>query len=144
MAHSLTMAAGAAASATTAIPRRERSGRGDCKSTSFDCSSLFPIQAIWAAAGHYCQNHRASPQHHPASLPRRTLIISGTALLGLSSSELSQNARAAARRQQPPPSEEKKDPNVSGVQAKVVASKKRKEAMKQNVAKLREKGNLVK
>uniref|UniRef100_M8B1I2 Uncharacterized protein n=1 Tax=Aegilops tauschii TaxID=37682 RepID=M8B1I2_AEGTA len=42
----------------------------------------------------------------------------------------------------PPPSEEKekKDPNLSGVQAKVLASRKRKEAMKEAVAKLREKG----
>lgn len=53
------------------------------------------------------------------------------------------NANAAARRPPPPPPEEKKDPNVSGVQAKVLASKKRKEAMKQAVAKLREKGNPV-
>lgn len=53
------------------------------------------------------------------------------------------NANAAARRPPPPPPEEKKDPNVSGVQAKVLASKKRKEAMKQAVAKLREKGKPV-
>lgn len=53
------------------------------------------------------------------------------------------NAYAAARRPPPPPPQEKKDPNVSGVQAKVLASKKRKEAMKQEIAKLRERGKPV-
>ncbi|KAF2531731.1 hypothetical protein F2Q70_00030979 [Brassica cretica] len=50
---------------------------------------------------------------------------------------------AAARRPPPPPAVEKKDPNVSGVQAKVLASKKRKEAMKASMAKLRERGKSV-
>lgn len=56
------------------------------------------------------------------------------------------SANAAARRPPPPPvdeKKEKKDPNVSGVLAKVLASKKRKEAMKEAVAKLREKGKPV-
>ncbi|KAL6656335.1 hypothetical protein ACP70R_007161 [Stipagrostis hirtigluma subsp. patula] len=55
-------------------------------------------------------------------------------------------ASAASKRRPPPPApttEEKKDPNVSGVQAKVLASRKRKEAMKEAVAKLREKGKPV-
>ena len=54
-------------------------------------------------------------------------------------------ASAASKRRPPPPAptEEKKDPNVSGVQAKVLASKRRKEAMKEAVAKLREKGKPV-
>nr|CAB3457601.1 unnamed protein product [Digitaria exilis] len=57
-------------------------------------------------------------------------------------------ASAASKRRPPPPAptapmEEKKDPNVSGVLAKVLASKKRKEAMKEAVAKLREKGKPV-
>ncbi|KAJ1290429.1 hypothetical protein BS78_02G242600 [Paspalum vaginatum] len=54
-------------------------------------------------------------------------------------------AHAASKRRAPPPvpAEEKKDPNVSGVQAKVLASKRRKEAMKEAVAKLREKGKPV-
>lgn len=34
---------------------------------------------------------------------------------------------------EPPPPEEKKDPNVTGLAAKVVASKKRKEAMKDTI-----------
>lgn len=50
------------------------------------------------------------------------------------------NATAAKRRPPPPPPGEKKDLNVSGLQAKLIASKKRKEAMKETVAKLRENG----
>ncbi|KAJ0606273.1 hypothetical protein HanHA300_Chr02g0072161 [Helianthus annuus] len=55
------------------------------------------------------------------------------------------NAEAAARRPPPPPptEKEKKDPNVSGALAKVLASKKRKEAMKESIAKLREKGKAI-
>ncbi|XP_011073989.1 uncharacterized protein LOC105158809 [Sesamum indicum] len=53
------------------------------------------------------------------------------------------NAKGAARRPPPPPPEEKKDPNVTGVTAKVLASKKRKEAMKESIAKLREKGKAI-
>ncbi|KAL6846766.1 hypothetical protein ACP4OV_024214 [Aristida adscensionis] len=53
-------------------------------------------------------------------------------------------ASAASKRRPPTPAPtEKKDPNVSGVQAKVLASRKRKEAMKEEVAKLREKGKPV-
>lgn len=63
------------------------------------------------------------------------------AVLGLNVVEKS--ASAAARRPLPPPPQEKKDPNVSGVKAKVLASIKRKEAMKDSMAKLREKGKLV-
>lgn len=57
--------------------------------------------------------------------------------MGLSSSP---DSVGAAKRRLPPPSTEKKDPNVSGVQARVLASKKRMEEFKQEVAKLREKG----
>lgn len=61
--------------------------------------------------------------------------------MGLKASERSANA--AARRPPASPAEEKKDPNVSGVMAKVLASKKRKEAMKESMAKLREKGKPI-
>ncbi|CAF1927529.1 hypothetical protein HID58_065551 [Brassica napus] len=54
-----------------------------------------------------------------------------------------EEAMAAARRPPPPPPKEKNDPTVSGVQAKVLASKKRKEAMKASMAKLRERGKPV-
>lgn len=71
--------------------------------------------------------------------------------MGLAGAALSvivgdRSANAAARRPPPPPDDEKKekkDPNVSGALAKVLASKKRKEAMKESVAKLREKGKPV-
>ena len=56
---------------------------------------------------------------------------------------LIRNADAAARRPPPTPPTEKKDLNVSGVLAKVIASKKRKEAMKESMAQLREKGKLI-
>ncbi|PQQ03363.1 uncharacterized protein Pyn_01435 [Prunus yedoensis var. nudiflora] len=67
------------------------------------------------------------------------------ALISFNVSDPSPIANAAARRPPPPPAEEKekKDPNVSGVLAKVLASKKRKESMKEFVAKLREKGKLI-
>lgn len=68
--------------------------------------------------------------------------LSGAVVLGLSWRE-EQSARAAARRPPPPPPKEKKDPNISAVQAKVLASKKRKEALKEEVARLREKGKAV-
>ncbi|KAK4253440.1 hypothetical protein QN277_010743 [Acacia crassicarpa] len=147
MAHSLTMAAGAAASAATAISKRGRSVRGDCKCNSRSCIRFSSFLITPSAGHHYHQasaSNEASPQYHCISLPRRALIISGTMLLVLSLSEHSQNARAAARKPPPSPSEEKRDPNVSGVQAKVLASKKRKDAMKQAVSKLREKGDLIK
>lgn len=53
------------------------------------------------------------------------------------------NAWAAGRRPPPPPPKEKQDPNLTGLAAKVMASKKRKEAMKEITAKLREKGKPV-
>uniref|UniRef100_J3MZ87 Uncharacterized protein n=2 Tax=Oryza brachyantha TaxID=4533 RepID=J3MZ87_ORYBR len=56
-------------------------------------------------------------------------------------------ASAASKRRAPAPApaaaEERRDPSVSGVQAKVMASKKRKVAMKEFVAKMREKGKPV-
>lgn len=69
-----------------------------------------------------------------------TLSLAG-AVLGLNLGDRSSSA--AARRPPPPPPTEKKDPNVNGVLAKVLASKKRKEAMKESVAKLRESGKPV-
>lgn len=68
-----------------------------------------------------------------------TLSLAG-AVVGLNVGDRIANA---ARRPPPPPPAEKEDPNVSGVQAKLLASKKRKEAMKQAVAKMREQGKAV-
>ncbi|CAI9108516.1 OLC1v1008116C1 [Oldenlandia corymbosa var. corymbosa] len=53
------------------------------------------------------------------------------------------NANAAGKRPPPPPPKEKKDPNVTGLAAKLLASKKRKEAMMEEVARLREKGKTI-
>ncbi|KAH0773866.1 hypothetical protein KY290_011003 [Solanum tuberosum] len=77
------------------------------------------------------------------SVSRRSLALS---LAGVAAALNggNNNANAAARRPPPPPPTEKKDPNVSGVLAKVLASKRRKEAMKESIAKLREKGKPVK
>ncbi|XP_009779147.1 uncharacterized protein LOC107814072 [Nicotiana tabacum] len=76
-------------------------------------------------------------------LSRRSLALG---LAGVALNAGNNNANAAARRPPPPPptSEEKKDPNMNGVMAKVLASKRRKEAMKESIAKLREKGKPVK
>ncbi|KAJ6797204.1 Uncharacterized protein M6B38_110570 [Iris pallida] len=49
----------------------------------------------------------------------------------------------AAKRPPPPPPKEKNDPSVTGLRAKILANKKRKEAMKEEIAKLREKGKPV-
>lgn len=63
------------------------------------------------------------------------------AVVGLSSG--GDRSASAARRPPPPPPQAKQDPNLSGVQAKVLASKKRKEAMKETMAKLREQGKSI-
>ncbi|XP_072990490.1 uncharacterized protein [Typha latifolia] len=73
---------------------------------------------------------------------RRNLVY-GLIAAGFGSLWTPENANAAKRRPPPPPTEEKKDPNMSALQAKVFASIKRKEAMKEAMAKLREKGKPV-
>ncbi|XP_030462088.1 uncharacterized protein LOC115682087 [Syzygium oleosum] len=82
------------------------------------------------------------PDDKPVQVHRRSVAL-GLAVGSLSLGFGEQSTNAAARRPPPPPPEEKKDPNVSGVQAKILASKKRKEAMKESIAKLREKGKPV-
>lgn len=61
----------------------------------------------------------------------------------LYASAMVESANAAKRKPPPPPTEEKKDPSVTGLKAKVLASIKRKEALKEQIAKLREKGKPV-
>ncbi|CAN6167656.1 unnamed protein product [Urochloa humidicola] len=80
-----------------------------------------------------------------AKCDTRRALVCGLIAVGAGAMLGPDVASAASKRRPPPPSptEEKKDPNVSGVQAKVLASKKRKEAMKEAVAKLREKGKPV-
>ncbi|XP_052173869.1 uncharacterized protein LOC127789122 [Diospyros lotus] len=82
----------------------------------------------------------------PPLLHRRSIAwgLAG-AVLGLNSvvNGGEERASAAGRRPPPPPAEEKKDLSLSALQAKVLASKKRKEALKEEVAKLRERGKPV-
>ncbi|KAF8402395.1 hypothetical protein HHK36_013350 [Tetracentron sinense] len=96
------------------------------------------FQRHWSA--HQGPNHTTDTQ----PVHRRVFIwgLAG-AVIGLSVGN--QSANAAKRRPAPPPPEEKekKDPNVSGVQAKVLASMKRKEAMEEAMAKLRAKGKPI-
>jgi len=68
--------------------------------------------------------------------------LSGAVVVGLGLID-EQRASGAARRPPPPPPTEKKDPSVSGVMAKILASKRRKEAMKEEVEKLRARGKTV-
>ncbi|KAA0034177.1 uncharacterized protein E6C27_scaffold65G001700 [Cucumis melo var. makuwa] len=85
----------------------------------------------------------ARNQSEPSNLisRRNTALILTGVMLGVN--VVDRSAEAAARRPPPPPPKEKKDPNLSGVQAKVLASKKRKEALKEATAKLRAKGKPV-
>ncbi|KAI3877253.1 hypothetical protein MKX03_016057 [Papaver bracteatum] len=73
----------------------------------------------------------------------RRILVGGFTGSILSLNVGNQTANAAQRRPPPKPPVEKKDPNVSGVTAKVLASQKRKEAMKEAVAKLRERGKKI-
>ncbi|GAB2240653.1 hypothetical protein Droror1_Dr00021171 [Drosera rotundifolia] len=85
---------------------------------------------------------RSSVQTSASPLPRR-IITWGLVAATLGWSTADDRASSASRRPPPPPPEPKKDPNVSGVLAKVLASKKRKEDMKAAMAKLREKGTPI-
>ncbi|XVF65827.1 hypothetical protein PTKIN_Ptkin09bG0282000 [Pterospermum kingtungense] len=125
MAHSLTPVP---ATATTAQIAKS-------KKTISPIPSL-GLQRVWAS----CQ--RPNQVLDDELIHRRAVTLSlAGAVIALSVGD--QRNANAARRPPPPPPEEKKDPNVSGVQAKVLASKKRKEAMKQEMAKMREKGKPV-
>ncbi|XP_022722981.1 uncharacterized protein LOC111280086 [Durio zibethinus] len=124
MAHSLTPVPG---SATTHIAKSKK------------IRSHIPtlgLHSVWAS----CQ--KPNQVLDDKLVHRRTVTLSlAGAVLGLNVGD-PRNAHAA-RKPPPPPPAEKKDPNVSGVQAKVLASKKRKEAMKQEISKMREKGKPI-
>ncbi|KAK2970667.1 hypothetical protein RJ640_026711 [Escallonia rubra] len=125
MAHSLLPGTPAAA---TAISTRST------KNPSLPCSGFHRVWACHQSSGQ-AVGHRLA---HRRSI---TLGLGGALVVGLNVDD--RKANAAARRPPPPPPTEKKDPNVSGVTAKILASKKRKEAMKNEVAKLKEKGKLI-
>ncbi|KAL9325299.1 hypothetical protein ACSQ67_005944 [Phaseolus vulgaris] len=109
----------------------------------------FPTSKVCCFHHQYQQSQPSSisdlnkvPPHRGHSLHRRTLVgLSGAAVVGLGLVD-EQRASGAARRPPPPPTE-KKDPSVSGVMAKILASKRRKEAMKEEVDKLRARGKSV-
>ncbi|XP_010069234.2 uncharacterized protein LOC104456191, partial [Eucalyptus grandis] len=112
-------------------------------------SPPLPLPQANRVRRHCLHQLQESIEHASKSLDDKLIGIHRRSVaLGLVIGSLSlgfgeQSATAAARRPPAPPPEEKKDPNVSGVQAKVLASKKRKEAMKESIAKLREKGKPV-
>ncbi|XP_068662538.1 uncharacterized protein [Aristolochia californica] len=87
--------------------------------------------------------HEGSDRGDRVQLFSRRVFVGGLTAAVIGLSVKTQNANAAGRRPPAPPPLEKKDPNVSGVQAKVLASIKRKEAMKEAIAKEREKGKPV-
>ncbi|CAH8253083.1 unnamed protein product [Arabidopsis lyrata] len=111
--------------------------------------SLVPLSPAAHATRLSSPSPRSLPQAPPVVLVvppinRRTILVGlGGALWSWNALTAKEEAMAAARRPPPPPPKEKKDPTVSGVQAKVLASKKRKEEMKASIAKLREKGKPV-
>ncbi|CAN7127725.1 unnamed protein product [Brassica rapa subsp. narinosa] len=111
--------------------------------------SLSPLLPAAHAGSPSSPSPRSQPQTPPIILQvppinRRDIVVGlGSALWSWDALNGKDEAMAAARRPPPPPAVEKKDPNVSGVQAKVLASKKRKEAMKASMAKLRERGKSV-
>ncbi|KAL1826997.1 hypothetical protein ACET3Z_005409 [Daucus carota] len=88
-------------------------------------------------------SHSDGPQHcRPVQRRAATLGLAGL-VLGFIQVGSDRRANAAGKRAPPPPPEEKKDPSINAVTAKVLASKKRKEAMKESIAKLKEKGKLI-
>ncbi|ONK56895.1 uncharacterized protein A4U43_C10F14390 [Asparagus officinalis] len=103
-------------------------------------SSLVPLPTLSPSPKKNIKLIPATPGNK-ASLRRE--FMHGLLSVGLVSSSTVESANAAARRPPPPPPEEKKDPSITGLRAKILANKKRKEAMKEEVAKLREKGKPV-
>ncbi|KAI5660839.1 hypothetical protein M9H77_20162 [Catharanthus roseus] len=98
-----------------------------------------PLNFNKVCASHHTDTTSSAHQH----LRRRDVALGliGVVVVGLNVND--RKAMAAGRRPPPPPPKEKKDPSISGVTAKVLASKKRKEAMKESIAKLREKGKQI-
>ncbi|XP_076948212.1 uncharacterized protein LOC143620388 [Bidens hawaiensis] len=103
--------------------------------------SLTPTPAAAVAATSPPPSQKIFATHRNVPVLRRDVLI-GT-VFGLSIVSGNKSAEAGARRPPPPPPIEKNDPNVSGVLKKVLASKKRKEAMKEAIAELRNKGKPI-
>ncbi|KAJ1382458.1 hypothetical protein SESBI_44235 [Sesbania bispinosa] len=107
------------------------------------CSKITRVCCVGHQHRHQVSDQdQVPPLRDDHSLRRRALVgLSGAVVLGLGWGD--EQSASGAGRPPPPPPREKKDPNVSGVQAKVLASKKRKEAMKEAMSKLREKGKAI-
>ncbi|XP_004505146.1 uncharacterized protein [Cicer arietinum] len=137
MAHLLTPPPATAATALSARPKK--------------ISSLYSWKNGYFATPRVCcvgnqhqhqHNDLAPSTSDDHTLRRRALMgLSGAVVFGLSWSD--EQSASGAGRPPPRPPKEKQDPNVSGVVAKVMASKKRKEAMKEEIARLREKGKAI-
>ncbi|CAA6667746.1 unnamed protein product [Spirodela intermedia] len=111
--------------------------------------SLAPAPSVAAAAP---APPTASKRHLCSSPPvvrfevqhQRRAFLYGLVGAGLGSAVCGGgDANAAGRRPPPPPPKEKKDLNMSPLQAKILASVKRKEAMKEAMAQFRQKGKPI-
>lgn len=86
-----------------------------------------------------CHMTREKNQESTSNVDRRFFAITGAVLV---SSVLYTKEAHAVKRKAPPPEEpkEKNDPNMSALRAKVIASNRRKEAMKASLEKMRGNG----
>lgn len=86
-----------------------------------------------------CHMTREKNQESTSNVDRRFFAITGAVLV---SSVLYTKEAHAGKRKTPPPEEpkQKNDPNISALQAKVLASNRRKEAMKASLEKMRGNG----
>ncbi|XP_026439270.1 uncharacterized protein LOC113337950 [Papaver somniferum] len=109
------------------------------KQRNYQCSGIQRIRCDHLSWNYQTLDGKSETQ---SAIGRRILVGGFTGAI-LSLNVGNQTANAAQRRPPPKPPAEKKDPNVSGVTAKVLASMKRKEAMKEAVAKLRERGKKI-
>ncbi|MCL7052320.1 hypothetical protein MKW94_030600 [Papaver nudicaule] len=109
------------------------------KQRNYQCVRFQKISCDQQSPNYQTVDNKSETQ---SAISRRVLVGGFTGAI-LSLNVGNQTANAAQRRPPPKPPAEKKDPNVSGVTAKVLANKKRKEAMKEAVAKLRERGKPI-
>ncbi|CAI7733492.1 unnamed protein product [Closterium sp. NIES-54] len=95
-----------------------------------EAKSVHPAPASQRIVGWRCQ-----AANEDVTTRRALVAVSGAALLGALA--LPQSAQAA--RKKPPPQEEKEKTDLSGYQAKLYENMKRKEALKKQIAALKEK-----
>eukprot|EP00252_Welwitschia_mirabilis_P003809 TRINITY_DN13874_c0_g2_i1.p1 TRINITY_DN13874_c0_g2~~TRINITY_DN13874_c0_g2_i1.p1 ORF type:complete len:148 (+),score=26.16 TRINITY_DN13874_c0_g2_i1:183-626(+) len=131
-------------SSTLSLSRVQASGKFSLKTRFQSCRSP-QLLAITCKCLEPCHIPVMKSLLPESNARRRAFVIAGGAILLRSMFDVK---TALAAKRKPPSSEEEKkpknDPNVSGVQAKVIASIKRKEAMRQALAKLKQRGKLEK